>query len=50
MENFKIYFSDLNKDAQKRLMEAVGINSPEEMNWDADIFPIAEYPVGEDEE
>lgn len=42
---FDIYFSDLNEDAQKRLMAAVGINDPSEMNWDIDMCPIAMYPL-----
>jgi hypothetical protein len=40
---FNIYFSDLNEDAQKRLMEVVGITDPKEMNWDIDMCPIAVY-------
>jgi len=40
---FNIYFSDLNEDAQKRLMEAVGITDPKDMNWDIDMCPIAVY-------
>ena len=45
---FNIYFSDLNVDAQKRLLEAVGAEKASDMNWDMDIFPIAVY-VFEDE-
>ena len=40
---FNIYFSDLNENAQKRLLEAVGINEASDMNWDMDICPIATY-------
>lgn len=40
---FEIYFSDLNEDAQKRLMEYVGITEPKEANWDIDMCPIAIY-------
>ena len=40
---FNIYFSDLNKDAQKRLLESVGAESAKEMNWDMDILPIATF-------
>jgi hypothetical protein len=40
---FNIYFSDLNEDAQKRLMEVVGITDPKDMNWDIDMCPIAVY-------
>ena len=41
MNEFEIYFNDLNEDAQQRLMEAVGITDPREMNWDIDIVPLA---------
>ena len=40
---FNIYFSDLNEDAQRRLLEAIGESDPKEMNWDMDIIPIAVY-------
>ena len=50
MNTFEIYFSDLNEDAQKRLMEAVGITSPSEMNWDIDMCPIAMYDFEENEQ
>ena len=43
MVEFAIYFSDLNEDAQQRLMEAVKIKHPCEMNWDIDMAPIAVY-------
>ena len=42
-EEFNLYFSDLNHDAQARLLAAVGEKDPKEMNWDMDIFPIAVY-------
>ena len=42
---FDIFFSDLNEDAQKRLMDAVGIKDPSEMNWDIDMCPIGMYPI-----
>ena len=45
MKTFEIYFSDLNTEAQKRLMDIVGISSPSEMNWDIDMCPIAIYDV-----
>lgn len=44
-EYFEIFFSDLNEDAQKRLLKAVGENDPKEMNWDIDMCPIAMYPI-----
>lgn len=43
MDSFEIYFSDLNDDAKQRLMKAVGITEPSEMNWDIDMCPIAVY-------
>jgi hypothetical protein len=42
---FEIFFSDLNEDAQKRILEAVGETDPKEMNWDIDMCPIALYPL-----
>lgn len=43
MKTFEIYFSDLNEDAQKRLLEAVGVDTASDMNWDIDMCPIAMY-------
>ncbi len=43
MNTFEIYFSDLNEDAQRRLLEAVGAKTAADMNWDIDICPIATY-------
>jgi hypothetical protein len=40
---FNIYFSDLNEDAQERLLKAVGAKTASEANWDMDIVPIATY-------
>lgn len=40
---FHIYFSDLNEDAQKRMLDAVGVKTAAEMNWDISILPIATY-------
>ena len=48
METFKIYFSDLSREAQERLLEAVGASDPKDMNWDVDILPLAEYPLQEE--
>ena len=45
MSDFSIYFSDLNEEAKLRLMEAVGIQDPGEMNWDIDVLPLASYPL-----
>lgn len=44
-KSFEIYFSDLNADAQKRLLEFVGEEDPSDMNWDLDICPIAEFDI-----
>ena len=38
---FDIYFSDLDKDAQTRLLKEVGISDPKEENWD--LFPITTF-------
>lgn len=48
LKTFYIYFSDLNEEAQKRLLEAVGASDPKEMNWDLDILPIAFYDFEEE--
>ncbi len=45
MDDFNIYFSDLNEEAQQRLMEAIGIQDPREMNWDIGLLPLAVYPI-----
>ena len=45
MDNFNIYFRDLNEETQQRLMEAIGIQDPREMNWDIDMLPLAVYPI-----
>ena len=50
MEDFNIYFSDLKEESQRRLMEAVGITDPREMNWDIDMLPLATYPIPINEE
>ena len=39
--SFDIFFSDLNDKAKKELLDAVKAKSPEEMNWDMDILPLA---------
>ena len=41
MKTFEIFFSDLNTEAQRNLMDVVGIKDPKEMNWDIDMCPIA---------
>lgn len=44
MYEFEIYFTDLNEEAQKDLLDKAGIKNPEDANWD--IFPIATIPMG----
>ena len=45
MDDFNIFFSDLNEGAQQRLMAAIGIQDPREMNWDIDLLPLTVYPI-----
>ncbi len=40
---FKIFYSDLNEDAQKRLLEAMGIEEPKDANMDIDVVPLAVF-------
>lgn len=47
---FDIYFSDLNPEAQQRLLDMLEIKDPSEMNWDMDILPIAMYTTILEEE
>jgi hypothetical protein len=39
MISFNVYFSDLTKEAQKRLLERFGTTERDE-NWDSDVFPL----------
>lgn len=48
MDYFEIFFNDLSDDAKSRLMQAVGIDDPREMNWDINMCPLAMYPIPED--
>ena len=45
MVTVEIYFSDLNPEAQARLMESAGISNPSEANWDIDICPLVVYEM-----
>lgn len=47
MITIEIYFDDLCQERQKELLEAVGVESPEDMNWDT--FPVAFVDLEEDE-
>ena len=42
----EIYFYDLKPEAQKKLLKAYNVDSPEEMNWD--VFPVFTIEVDED--
>ena len=43
METFEIYFSDLNEEAQKELLQLANITDPCEMNWD--IIPLTTIEI-----
>lgn len=47
-KDFEIYFEDLKEDTQKQLLEYMGVNSPEQLNWDS--FPIITFDNGGDEQ
>jgi len=47
MENtMEIYFRDLTKETQERLLSLANLSSPAEANWD--VYPIAEVIIGEE--
>lgn len=48
MKTFYIYFSDLNDEAQKELLDLVRAKDATEMNWDLDIVPLASIDFEED--
>lgn len=50
MNEFNIYFSDLNEDAQQRLLTYAGIADPSEANWDMDVLPIASIMIEQEAE
>ena len=45
---YEIYFSDLNEETQKELLELMKIKDPKEMNWD--VFPITSCIIGEEDD
>ncbi|MBN2286048.1 MAG: hypothetical protein JXI43_06345 [Tissierellales bacterium] len=47
MTTIEIYFDDLSETKQKELLEAVGVESPDEMNWDT--FPVSCVDLEKDE-
>jgi len=44
----EIYFDDLTKEAQKKILEQAGITDPAEANWD--VVPICEIEISPDNE
>lgn len=48
MISVPIYFNDLKPEKQKEFLEAVNAESPKDMNWDVDIFPLAIVDFEED--
>lgn len=38
MNTIEIYFNNLDTETQAELLEAYGVSSSEEMNWD--VFPV----------
>lgn len=48
MKTVEIYFRDLIEEAQKELLDANKISSPEEANWD--VFPLTTLFFEEDDE
>lgn len=47
MVSVEIYFDDLSEEKQEELLEAVGVETPEEMNWD--ICQVATVDFEEDQ-
>ena len=39
----EIYFDDLTSQTQQELLDAFGVQTPEEMNWD--IFPVTTIEI-----
>ena len=39
----EIYFNNLDTQTQQELLDAFGIQTPEEMNWD--IFPVTTIEI-----
>lgn len=48
--DYPIYFSDLNEKAQRELLDAIGVDEPQDMNWDIDMCPLCYYPVEREDE
>lgn len=50
MISIDIFFNDLKEDKQKELLEAVGVESTKDMNWDLETIPIAVIDIEEEME
>lgn len=46
----RIMFDDLNEEAQKRLLDEAGIESPEEAGWDVEPIAIIDFDGDDDTE
>ena len=46
--DFSILFEDLTIDAQKRLLDFIGVEDAGELNWN--VFPLVVIPRGEKNE
>ena len=49
MNGIDIYFEDFTKEAQQAILEAAGITSPREANWDVLPVTYLEFEELEDE-
>lgn len=47
MPTIPIYFSDLKEETQKLVLEAQGLRTPTEGNYDLDIVPLFELELEE---
>ena len=52
ISTFELFYDDLTPEAQERLLETAGLESPSDMNWDVlpiDVFVVA-VPDGDEED
>ncbi|MCC7540541.1 MAG: hypothetical protein IT379_30270 [Deltaproteobacteria bacterium] len=47
---FELYWSDLTREAQERLLDELGMTSEQDMNWDQDIHPITTIEMENNDE
>lgn len=43
MGSVEIFYDDLNEEAQERVLEAAGVEDPDDMNWDTMPLTIVEF-------